>query len=229
MVMATPLITFLFGLFLGLKHAFDIDHLVAVATLVTEHKNTLRAALIGVFWGIGHTTALFIVGLIILLLKINIPERVSFSLEFLVALMLIGLGINALRSQTQSLHTHSHRHDHEHHTHPHVTHLHAHHRSFAIGVVHGLAGSGAIMILVLSSFRSLIGGLIYILLFGIGSVVGMTLMSIAMGLPFIYSAKKFASFNQVEKNLRLIAGTASISFGLWLAYEIGIRENLFFR
>lgn len=227
--MTTLLLIFLFGLFLGFKHAFDIDHLVAVATLVTEHKNTFRAALIGVFWGFGHTTTLFIVGLIILLLKINIPERVSLSLDFLVALMLIGLGIRTLRSQTRSLHTHSHHHDHEHHTHPHVTHQHAHHRSFAIGAVHGLAGSGAIMILVLSSFRSLIGGLMYILLFGIGSVVGMSLMSIVMGLPFIYSTKKFASFNQVEKNLRHIAGTVSIGFGLRLAYEIGFKENLFFR
>lgn len=228
--MTTPIFTFLFGLLLGLKHAFDVDHLIAVATLVTEYKNTFKAVLIGVFWGIGHTTTLFIIGLTVLLFKIKIPERVSLSLELLVALMLIALGIHALKSDTQPLHSHSHHHDAgETHTHPHTDHRHVHHHSFAIGAVHGLAGSGALMIFILSSYRSLVGGLIYILFFGIGSIVGMTIMSVVIRLPFIYAAKKFATVSHVEKNLRLTAGLVSSGFGLWIVYEIGFIEKLFFR
>ena len=94
--MPTILFTFLFGIFLGFKHALEADHLTAVMTLVTEHKNSFRAALIGTFWGIGHTTTLFMVGLAVLILKINIPLRLGLGLESLVGIMLVILGIRAL-------------------------------------------------------------------------------------------------------------------------------------
>lgn len=217
----------IFGFLLGVKHAFDTDHVIAVSTMISEFKNPLKTALVGTFWGFGHTTTLFIVGLIILLLKISIPENVSLFFELMVGFMLILLGFKALLFRKLNLHQHTHEHNatsHVHfHLHPLKEHFHTHHKSFFIGVVHGLAGTGALMILVLSTVRSLLEGLYYILIFGIGSIIGMSLISLILGLPLIYSNKKFP---QTEKYLRLITGTISIIFGAALIYEIAVVEGL---
>ena len=217
-------VTFGFGLLLGIKHAFEADHLIAVSTIVSEQKKPSRAALIGTYWGIGHTTTLFIVGLVALLLKISIPERISLILELLVGIMLIILGIRAVFKRTLSYHSHVHHHEGMEHTHVHSSHSHRHSRSFVIGAIHGLAGSGALMILVLSTIRSLFEGVLYILLFGLGSVISMSILSFIIGLPFIYSTRKF---EHLDKFLRLIAGVLSIFFGIFMIYEIGFVEGLF--
>lgn len=195
--------TLILGFILGIKHAFEPDHVIAISTIVTDQKNPLKAALVGTFWGLGHTTTLFITGVLVLLLKLSIPEKVSLTFEFFVGVMLIILGARAIQRGKVILHTHKHE---------------KHHTSFLIGTVHGLAGSGALMLLVLTTIPSLSQGLYYILLFGLGSVVGMSAMSFLLGLPFLFSTAKFP---QIEKYLRLVAGTLSIFFGLFWIYQIG--------
>lgn len=222
------LLTLALGFFLGVKHAFEADHIIAVSTIVTEQKNPLKAALIGTFWGIGHTTTLFIVGLIVLLLKVQITEKVALSLEFVVGFMLVLLGVYTIYKTRFTIHVHKHEHRkgtmHEH-PHWHSKADHKHHTSFFIGSIHGLAGSGALMVLVLSTVSSLIEGLYYILLFGIGSIAGMTIMSLVVGLPFIYSTKRYPN---IEKYLRLAAGVLSILFGGFVMYQIGIVAGLLY-
>lgn len=219
--MAAPFFTMVLGFILGIKHAFEADHVLAVSTIVTEQKNPLKSALLGTFWGLGHTTTLFIVGIIVLLLKLSIPERLSLSFEFLVGLMLIFLGFRVLRNQ-KLIHTHQHQHQHDELTHQHL-HVHEqtqthrkHHTSYLIGTIHGLAGSGALMLLVLSTVPSLTVGLYYILLFGLGSTLGMTAMSFLVGLPFLFSFK----FPGIEKYLRIFAGVLSILFGIFIIFQI---------
>lgn len=201
--------TFGFGLLLGIKHAFEADHLIAISTMLTEQKNPYRAALIGTFWGIGHTTTLFIVGLFVLLLRLSIPPLVAERLEIFVGIMLIILGIQAIIKKV-TIHKHNHTHGNIVHSHQHEDHFHRHRKSFLIGIVHGLAGSGALMVLVISLIQSIWQGIIYILLFGLGSIISMTLMSLIIGIPFF---KSFTKFNQAEYYLRVLMGTISIIFG----------------
>lgn len=214
------------GMLLGIKHAFDTDHVLAVSNMVLEHKSPYRAALVGSFWGIGHTTTLFIAGLLVLIFKIYIPENMNLFLEFCVGLMLIFLGIRAIFCKT-TIHEHNHVHDDIEHIHYHqhkkIHHHHDHHKSFIIGAVHGLAGSGTLTILVLSTIKNVLEGIYYILLFGLGSIIGMTLISTILGLPLLYSKKKIP---KVEIYLQYITGFLSIAFGLFVVYEIGFVEGL---
>ncbi|MBX7218947.1 MAG: hypothetical protein K1Y36_03300 [Blastocatellia bacterium] len=225
------------GLVFGLKHATEADHVVAVTTILTEHKSVARAAMVGALWGIGHTASIFMVGLVVLVLRISIPENVSSWLEFGVALMIIGLGANALlrallhqpepHVHAHDLETepylHKHESDHPHHHHQPGPHLHLTKnvgiKPLIVGMVHGLAGSAALTLLVLSQITSTILGLTYLLVFGIGSIGGMLLMSGLVGLPFVLAAEKLDRFHL---GLRVVAGTLSIAFGLWYAYETGV-------
>lgn len=225
-VMNQGMFTLLLGLLLGIKHAFEADHIIAVSTILTEQRNSYKSALVGTFWGIGHTATLFIVGIIILLAKVSIPARISNILEFGVGIMLVFLGIRNFMQGRILIHQHEHKHNNTNHKHKHYhkgeTNLHAHHKSFFIGSVHGLAGSGALMILVLSTINSVTQGLYYIILFGIGSIFGMTAMSFIIGLPFTYGVNKSPN---IEKYIRVVAGTLSIIFGLYVIYQIGIVEK----
>ena len=231
------LAAFSLGLLLGIQHALDPDHLIAVSTIVSEHKNFKWASLIGVFWGLGHTTTLFIVGLLVIGLRVSIPPRLGEGLEFLVALMLVILGINVLRKAfgAERVHLHTHSHSPETHTHFHVhdnprqDHAHPHpfkamRRPFIVGMVHGLAGSAALMLLVLSTIESPVGGLLYIVIFGLGSVGGMLLLSGIISLPFILTAQRFTAMNRW---IRVFAGVASVTFGIYLGWEIGSQLGLF--
>jgi len=224
------------GLILGVKHALDADHLIAVSTIVSEHKNLKWASLIGAFWGLGHTTTLFAVGVLVIGLRLTIPTRVALGLEFLVALMLVVLGANILwRSfQREKAHLHAHNHSPETHVHFHVhdsaqeDHSHPHvfksmRKPFFVGMVHGLAGSAALMLLVLTTIPSPTAGLLYIVIFGFGSVGGMLVLSSLIGLPFVLTAQRFTALNRW---IRLVAGLASVLFGIFLGWEIG-NEGLF--
>ena len=250
------------GLLLGIRHAFDADHLVAVTTIVSEYRNPLRAIWIGVSWGLGHTTTLFLAGGILLLLNLQIPERLALFFEFLVGIMLIVLGIQTLLSfRRQKVHIHAHRHsddEPELHQHFHIheetsDHTHSHSRwenlrkivmadiipgehnspkgalkpffrlkSYVVGTVHGLAGSAALMLLVLANIRSAGAGLTYLLVFGLGTVVSMGLISIFISLPFSISGR----MPRLNRVIQTAAGTFSIVFGLVLMYQIGIVEGL---
>ncbi len=220
------------GFVLGLRHALDPDHLVAVSTIVSEHKTVARSSLAGIFWGLGHTSALLAISGVILLLRTSIPEHASLWMELPVALMLIVLGFNALwrtlRERGWQVHTHVHRHEegepHSHiHLHARDEHKHRHHlfrlgrRPFLVGLVHGVAGSAAITLAVVATIPSIALGLIYIAIFGIGSIGGMLLMSAMIGLPFALTARRFAILN---RGIRLVAGLFSVLFGLWLAWGL---------
>ncbi|HEY6246766.1 MAG TPA: hypothetical protein VIX17_22625 [Pyrinomonadaceae bacterium] len=226
------------GFTLGLKHATEVDHVVAISTIVSQHKNVFRSAIVGALWGAGHTASLLVVGAIALLLRVAIPERVSGLLEFGVALMIIGLGISALwralRKGTQ-IHVHEHSHDglkHKHiHFHEHEkkhepssTSRHSHTVSrvgikpLLIGTMHGLAGSGALTLLVLTQINSSLIGFLYLAIFGLGSIVGMVLMSGLLGLPFALTSR---NLDQIHRQLQTVAAALSICFGIWYAYHTG--------
>lgn len=230
------------GLVFGLKHATEVDHVVAVSTIVSEHRNVLRSALVGGLWGIGHTVSLVIVGAIVLALRIAIPENVGNWLEFGVALMIIGLGANAIvRALRRRNDVHIHTHTHNGMTHSHL-HFHEHDdavqsstashahvaariglKPLIVGAVHGLAGSAALTLLVLTQINSALLGMVYLAVFGLGSIIGMLLMSGLIGLPFAFSARKVTGLSY---GLQTLAGLLSVAFGLWYAYETGIASGL---
>lgn len=225
------------GLILGIKHALDADHVIAVSTIVSEHRSLKWASLIGAFWGLGHTTTLFVVGLLVIGLRLTIPPPLALGLEFLVAVMLVILGGSILwRSfRPEKLHLHAHAHSPETHVHFHLhdrreeDHSHSHpfnsmRKPFLVGMVHGLAGSAALMLLVLTTIPSPLAGLAYIVIFGFGSVGGMLVLSFIIGLPFVLTAKRFTLLNRW---IRIVAGAASVIFGTWLGWEIGLEGGLF--
>lgn len=227
-----------FGFLLGLKHATEADHLAAVGTIVSERKSLWSSALIGGIWGLGHTISLFLAGIFVILLNFEISERTAQILEFCVGIMLVFLGLNVFRKLLKGgrLHFHTHEHGAREHAHPHIHESgqkdapHMHHglrfspRALLIGMVHGLAGSAGMMLLYLPTIETQTLKLIYIIVFGVGSIGGMMLMSFLVGLPFHLTAARFNRFNSV---LQSVAGLVSIVFGLLIIYEKGVAEGLF--
>ena len=225
------------GLVFGLKHATEVDHVVAITTIVSRHKNVFRSAIVGALWGAGHTASLLLIGIIVLTLRVAIPERMSGWLEFGVALMIVGLGVSALWRATRKnreIHVHQHSHDGLSHTHVHfhehenkhnpssrTAHSHAVSRvgwkPVLVGMMHGLAGSGALTLLVLTQISSSLLGLLYVVTFGFGSIVGMVLMSGLIGLPFAFTSGKFTHLHQ---GLQTLAAVLSICFGVWYAFKV---------
>jgi len=225
------------GFALGLKHALDPDHMVAVSTIVSESKSIARSSLVGTFWGLGHTMSLLLAGIAVIAFRIRIPERMALWMEFAVALMLVILGAKALLKPLRGWNVHIHRHSHDGSSHIHL-HLHrpgeegAHHhrhligfgaRPFFVGMVHGMAGSAALMILVLATIPSALAGLLYIAVFGLGSVGGMLIMSSLISMPFVLTRKRF---RLLSEGLQVTVGLFSLSFGLFLAWHYGFREHL---
>jgi sulfite exporter TauE/SafE len=224
------------GFLLGLKHATEADHLAAVSTIVAERKSLWSSAFIGGIWGLGHTIALFLAGVFVLILNFQISENTERILEFCVGMMLTLLGLNVIRKLLKGgkLHFHAHEHGAREHVHPHI---HAfghedetHHgfkfnpRALLVGMVHGLAGSAALMLLVIPTIESKSVGLLYIVIFGVGSIGGMMLMSFLVGLPFHFTASRFNRFNYI---LQSVAGLVSIALGLMIIYQKGVSEGLF--
>jgi sulfite exporter TauE/SafE len=213
------------GFVLGLQHATEADHLAAVSTIVSEKKNLFTASIVGGLWGVGHTVSLFTVGLVVILLKFQISESLEAKLEACVGAMLVLLGLNALRKLFRASKVHVHSHEHDGHQHIHI-HTHgkasekSHHRlsprSILIGMVHGLAGSAALMLLVVPTIKSESIALLYILIFGVGSIGGMMAMSFLIGLPFHFTAGRFDVLN---RGIRLIAGVFSLGLGFSIMYE----------
>jgi ABC-type nickel/cobalt efflux system permease component RcnA len=230
------------GLLFGLKHATEVDHVVAVSTIVSEHRSVWRSALVGGLWGLGHTASLLVIGGIVLTLRIAIPEYVSQWLEFAVALMIIILGVNALwrvLKRRSDLHVHEHSHDGLKHVHVHFheeetrhvpekPHTHAISsigvKPLLVGTMHGLAGSGALTLLILTQIKSSLVGFSYLLIFGVGSIAGMLLMSGLIGLPFVLTSKNLSGLHD---RLQTAAAVLSIGFGLWYAYTTGAASGLF--
>ncbi len=236
----TPALILTLGLAIGLQHAFEPDHVAAISTQVTQRKNksqtlkqklkegTLQSSLLGAIWGIGHTTTLVIMGLLMFLLSINIPANIFLSFEFIVGIMLVMLAFTTFSNKRLFKIKHIHPHVHDNgmiHIHPHEhngEHKHTH-KSYIIGCIHGLAGSGALVVLTASTLGNVEAVLSFILIFGIGSIIGMAIVSSLIGLPFVFTNK----FGSAKKILQYIAGGASLLIGINILYEIGIVENLF--
>ncbi len=210
------------GLLLGMKHALDADHVVAVSTIVTENRELWRSSLIGAFWGLGHTLTLLLVGIAILFFKLAIPEELALGFEFAVGAMLVLLGLLvARRIVRERWHLHSHEHKGQTHWHWHshkdtTDHSHAHlKKSLLVGMVHGLAGSAALMLLVLATIQSAWQGILYILVFGAGSIGGMIFITTAISLPLLWAAR----LEGVRRAITALAGLTSIALGFTIMYE----------
>ncbi len=263
------------GFFLGMRHATDPDHVIAVSTIVARERSPWGAAVIGAAWGIGHTLTILVVGSGIVIFKWVITPRVGLSMELAVGVMLIVLGLMNLSgildlirgsaagaavepssphpdrtavAIAAEVHSHAHRHGDYVHTHPHghqpeahphnpertpVTWLDRHLgrlrlyqliRPLAVGVVHGLAGSAAVALLVLTTIRSPQWAVLYLGVFGVGTIVGMMLITALISVPFAYTGNRFGVLN---RRLRIASGVISLAFGLFIAYRIGFVEGLF--
>jgi high-affinity nickel permease len=249
------------GFFLGMRHATDPDHVIAVTTIVSRQRSVRHAALIGALWGLGHTITILAVGSAIILFGLVIPPRVGLSMELSVGLMLILLGVlnlsGIMRWITEAvtpLHPDHHEHSHGHgdyvHSHPHShspgKHGHAENatpigwmdstfgrlgvyqvvRPLIVGIVHGLAGSAAVALLVLTTIRVPSWAVFYLLVFGAGTVAGMMLITAAIAVPFKFSGSRFVRLN---RGLGLASGFVSLAFGLFLVYQMGFVNGLFTR
>jgi high-affinity nickel-transport protein len=245
------------GFFLGMRHATDPDHVIAVTTILSRERRIAKSAWIGVFWGIGHTVTIFVVGAAIILFGLVIPPRLGLSMELSVAVMLVGLGLMNLWSFLHSIpgntsgssdHVHSHPHIHGDyvHTHPHghAPEKHPHSadqtpvsfldrmlfrfktyrliRPLVIGIVHGLAGSAAVALLVLTTIQNARWAVAYLLVFGVGTIAGMMLItvSIASSLYVLRGGQQFL------RRLALASGLLSLGFGFVVAYQILITHGL---
>ena len=205
------------GFVLGLRHALDPDHVVAVSTLASQKIGLRRTSLVGACWGLGHA------------LRLTVPPAASHALEALVAVMLVVLGTLALRRALRwKLHAHPHQHDGTTHVHFHAhrreetqVHRHPHPlqgglRPYLVGLVHGLAGSAGLALLALTAAPTLGAGLVYLAIFGLGSIAGMLLLSALMSVPLSYVEARYAA---LHRGVQVAAGAVSVAFGLYLLWE----------
>jgi high-affinity nickel-transport protein len=201
------------GFLLGLRHALDADHVVAVTTIVSRERSFRRAAGIGALWGAGHSASLLLVGGAIIAFRLVVPPRLGLTLELGVAFMLILLGFLNLRPGTPHPHPHPHPHP------PFDT-----RRPILIGVVHGLAGSAAAALLVLATIRDTAAALLYLSIFGLGTIAGMTLVTAMLSLPAVFAANRMERY---ERRVRVAAGLLSLALGLFIAHQIVVTGGLF--
>jgi high-affinity nickel-transport protein len=200
------------GLVLGMRHATDADHVVAVTAIAARHKKLVPAALVGAIWGLGHTLTITAVGAAIILLNITVPTRVGLSFEFAVGIALTIVGLwniagksGALTSQAAGGRTPS-------------------LRAFLLGLVHGLAGSAAVALLVLATVRNPLAASAYLAVFGVGTIIGMVIVTTAFAVPASLMAHRFSS---LAPKLRLATGAMSLVFGLYVMTHIGFVDGLF--
>jgi high-affinity nickel-transport protein len=215
------------GFFLGMRHATDADHVVAVSTIVSRER-TLRAAVpIGVLWGIGHTLTIMLVGGAIILFGIVISPSLGLGMEMCVALMLVVLGaVNvgaAVRDATVTSRSRGPADPHPAEHAPRAS-LGRSLRPLGVGIVHGLAGSAAVALLALGSIRDPLLGVAYLAVFGIGTIAGMLIITIAVAMPVVVVAGRFG---QLRRTLGMVTGLASVSFGVFLVHKIGFVHGLF--
>ena len=242
----------LLGFFLGMRHATDADHVVAIATIVARQRTLRGSALIGAAWGVGHTVTIMAVGGAIILFGVVIPPRLGLSMEFAVGVMLVLLGVLTLTGAGRLGgaaigHRHAHIHGDYVHSHPHAHdaagHGHAEDRTplawldrsilgglpmypyarpLIVGLVHGLAGSAAVALLVLTIIREPAWAIGYLLLFGVGTIGGMMLITLLLAAPFALTSGALPRFNW---QLRVASGLVSFGFGLFLVYDIGFADG----
>lgn len=270
--MLTLLTLIAVGFFLGMRHATDADHVLAISTIVSRERSLRSAAAIGALWGLGHGVTVAIVGCLVILFGVVIPPRIGLAMEFAVGVMLVLLGLftlaavarqarealalHLMHGSAHGAHTHAdaagHMHVHTHgdyvHSHPHGhgEGAHGHHeqstpqawldrhfgrlgfyqivRPLVVGIVHGLAGSAAVALLVLTAIRDPLWGLAYLVVFGAGTIAGMMLITVVIAVPFTVGATRLPL---VSAGVRVAAGVLSLGFGLFLMYQIGVVDGLF--
>jgi ABC-type nickel/cobalt efflux system permease component RcnA len=245
------------GFLLGMRHATDPDHVVAITTIVTKQQGIAKAGVIGALWGLGHTVTIFVVGAIIILFQVTISPRIGLSMEFAVAAMLILLGILNLtgtlrwlqegfipRPQVRSavstlrdrcpgtqicdsvvptrpmsdgpklwLHRTLQ-----------TAGLYNVLRPLVIGIVHGLAGSAAVALLVMSTIRDPWWAIAYLFLFGMGTIAGMMTITAVIAMPLAFTGRRFSGWN---RGMAVASGLLSLGFGLFLTYQVGFVDGLF--
>ena len=222
------------GFILGLRHALDSDHLAAVSTVLAERPSWRASGLVGLSWGVGHTVVLLLVGAIVLALRVPIPEPLALAAEGIVGIMLIVLGgMLGMKMIQERWHLHHHDHDGRSHVHLH-SHLHAQDhghthwwreslRPFFIGMAHGLAGSAALLLLVVASAESVLDGLVYIAVFGCGSILGMMLIGLALSMPVVWS---FRFGRPLFLAVQGVASVGSVVLGAWIVYQVLLGDAL---
>ena len=232
--------TLLFGLLMGLRHALEVDHVAAVASLAARSGEARRIVGLGALWGLGHTLTLFTFGMAVLLLDAVIPQRLALSLELAVGVLLVILGGDIVgRMILARVHFHVHRHaDGVRHFHAHshagerghdpARHEHVHPqglplRALVVGLVHGMAGSAALILLVLQEMDSVLLGLVYMALFALGSVFGMAALSTVIAVPLAYSARRLTlAYNWMQG----LIGLATLALGTKVLYEVAVVKGL---
>lgn len=250
------------GFALGMRHATDPDHVIAVSTIVTRERSMKRSSLIGALWGCGHTLTILVVGAAIILFGLVIPERAGLTVEFCVGLMLILLGLMNLSGLARWLsekfspahppvtgkHAHLHEHSGKIHFHWHSHQPGSEHhaesltpprwlkapfarldlyqtlRPLLVGIVHGLAGSAAVVLLILGTIRDPKWAVFYLLVFGLGTIAGMMLITTAMAFPLSFVGNRFV---WLSRGLIAGSGLVSLAFGLFICYSIGVVQGLF--
>ncbi len=227
----TLLAILVLGFFLGMRHATDADHVVAVTTIVSRQRSLKAAIGVGALWGIGHTVTILLVGGAIVVLGLVIPPRLGLSMELSVAVMLVVLGFMNVAGVARRVDEVAHG-DHAGHVHtdlserpiPSDNWLSRGFRPLFVGVVHGLAGSAAIALLVLATIREVGWALLYLGIFGAGTILGMMVLTTAIAIPVRAASARFGS---LEHLMARATGVLSILFGLFLAYQIGFVDGLF--
>lgn len=226
------------GFAVGIQHAFEPDHIAAVSTQVLKSKiaqksvkhlfkeSITKSSLLGAIWGAGHTTTLVMMGLLVYALAITVRDSIFLGLEFVVGMMLVLLGITTIfNKKIEHKHPHQHKdgtihfdeHDHADSEHRHK------HKSYVIGLVHGLAGSGSLVVLTAATLDNVGMVLGFIAIFGVGSMIGMVLIGSMMGVPLAFGNRIML----IQKIFRYVAGTFSLIIGFNIMYQIGIIGNLF--
>lgn len=194
---------------IGFSHAFEIDHLVAVSNIVTQRNSLILALKDGVYWGLGHTSTILLVGCIFIFGKFAIHENSFYYVEILVGIMLITLGIFRLNKLLRLPLTDSHTHLYNNHSHPHKL-------AYGVGLVHGLAGSGALILTVLTTIKSTFSSLLYLLIFGIGSIGGMILVAGILSIPF---SEKLIRNKTVHISITVMSSLFCIGLGIIVIYQ----------
>ncbi|MFO0773966.1 MAG: sulfite exporter TauE/SafE family protein [Nitrospiraceae bacterium] len=227
------------GLLLGVRHALDPDHVAAVSTIVARTPSIWKSTVIGACWGLGHTTVLLLAGAVVIGFHLTIPPHLEQWFECAVGVMLVVLGLSLAWSLSQEgWHWHRHEHDGRSHTHlhahrdkPETHHQHGHGhwlqgglKPFLVGMLHGLAGSAGLLLVVLATVESVAVGLLYIAIFGIGSIVGMVAVGLLVSLPLHYAA----DWGPLARlSVRGAVSLATVVIGLWTIHETGVIGTLF--